>query len=326
MSEFGASSIDLNALMLFLDVAEAGSLTEAARRTGTPKSTLSRKLNALEASLGVRLVQRSSRRFSLTDPGRRLAEHARQISKQLGRARRDIRALGDVPQGTLRVATSVSLAEHFLSPIVVAYLHATPRVDLQLELSPTEADLIEREIDVAIRVGAPDDRSVHIARRLGYAATYLCASPAYLARRGTPRTVGELKAHDAIFYRREREAPTWSLVDRDGDVVRVSPHPRLTVDSHPVARAAALSGVGVAFLPAAFCGPELAKGELVRVLPEYQSGLKWVYATFPSRDALPAAVRSFVEFVAERLDTSGFLLSDDPSAKPSVAEMERSVG
>jgi len=292
--------VDPNALVLFLAVVDAGSMTEAARRNGVPKSTISRKLRALEEDLGVRLMQRNSRR---------LAEHARRVVETLESARRDVRAISDAPRGTLRVTTSVSLGERVLLPVLVAFADAHPQIRLELLLDPGRVDLVAEEVDVAIRIGDPDPRSPLIARRLVETALYPCASPAYLDERGPPASFDALREHDGIFYRPRREAPTFVLEDAGGEVHRVTPRARLIANSHIVTREAALAGQGIACLPTPFCRGPLAQGTLLRVLPPARTPMKWVYAAFPSRD-LSGAARAFVDFVAERFDETEMVLED----------------
>jgi len=301
--------VDVNALVLFLDVVDAGSMTEAARRTGVPKSTISRKLRQLEEDLGVRLMQRTSRQLGLTDAGRRLEEHARHVAETIEAARRDVRATSDAPRGTLRVTTSVTLGERVLLPVLVAFADAHPRIRLELLLDPGRVDLVAKEIDVAIRVGDPDPRSPLIARRLVETALYPCASPAYLAERGAPASIDALREHDGIFYRPGRESPTFVLEDASGEVRRVTPRARVVANSHIVTREAALAGQGIACLPPPFCREPLADGRLVRVLEPIRTPMKWVYAAFPSRD-LSGAARAFVDFVAERFEKTTMVLDD----------------
>jgi len=301
--------VDVNALVLFLDVVDAGSMTEAAKRTGVPKSTISRKLRQLEEDLGVRLLQRTSRQLGMTDAGRRLAEHARRVVEAVEVARRDVRAISDAPRGTLRVTTSVTLGERVLLPVLIGFADAHPRIRLELLLDPGRMDLVAEEIDVAIRIGEPDPRSPLIARRLVETALYPCASPAYLAERGTPASFDALREHDGVFYRPGRESPTFVLEDASHEVHRVTPRARLVTNSHIVTREAAIAGQGIACLPTPFCREPLADGRLVRVLPPARTPMKWVYAAFPSRE-LSGAARAFVEFVAERFDETLMVLQD----------------
>ncbi|MGE0785853.1 MAG: LysR family transcriptional regulator [Sandaracinaceae bacterium] len=299
--------MDVNTLLLLVEVLDAGSLAAAARRTGVPKSTISRKLRELEDELGVRVLQRTTRQLGLTAAGTRLLAHARDIGATVQLARRDVRAKGDQPRGALRVTASVSLGERFLAPILLDFLGRHPAVDLSLRLDSTMADLIGDSIDVAIRIGDPDPKSPFIARRLGDAGTYPCASPGYLARVGAPEDVEQLRAHAAVMYSADGSVPPFVLEGDDGEVHRIRPHARLLVNSHPVAARAIAAGLGIGCLPAPYLRDGIARGELVRVLPGYRAPLKWIYALFPSRE-LPPAARAFVDFVADHFDVAEFLL------------------
>lgn len=299
--------MDVNALLLLVEVVDAGSLAGAARRTGVSKSTLSRKLQELEDELGVRLLERTPRQLSLTEPGRRLVERARAVAQDVDEARRMVRSLGDAPRGTVRATASVSFAERFLAPLIGEFLRRHPDVDLELVLDPSRTDLLQEGIDVAIRVGEPDPTSAMIARKIGHASTYLAASPRYLEPRGTPTTVDELSGHDAIVYRPGREPVSWAFEDEAGEVRRVRPAARMTVNSHPMALAACQDGIGLAMLPGPFLRGPLEEGTLVRVLPDVRSPLQWIYALFPHREQ-PPAVRAFIEFVVARLDMDRWLL------------------
>lgn len=300
--------MDSNTLLLFVDVVEAGSLAAAARRTGVPKSTISRKLRELEEHLGVKLLHRTTRQLGLTDAGRRLLGHAQEMVEVIARARTELAEDSGAVRGVLRVTASVSLAEHVLSTLLVEFAARYPEVTLDLVLDAARTDLISEAIDVAIRVGAPDPASPLIARRLAEAALYPCASPGYLARHPAPESPAELSRHAAIVYR-AGELPTELVLEReDSEVHRIRPRARLTVNSHLFARAAAIGGLGVAVLPANFLRPALESGELVRLLPEYRTPLRWVYAAFVDRQ-LSAAARAFVDFVAERIDPAIFRLA-----------------
>lgn len=301
--------MDVNALLLLVQVVDAGSLAEAARRTGVPKSTLSRKLRELEESLGVRLLQRTSRRLGLTDAGRRLLAHGREVHATVRAAEREVRPRGEEVAGRLRVTMSVSFAERLVSPLIVEFLQRYPKVELELRLDPVHADLIVDEIDVALRVGRPDPKSPLIARRFGDAAVYPVASPAYLRRHGEPSSMDDLREHAGIVYRPARSGAGWMLELPGEPARRVTPRSRLLVNSHPLGREAALAGLGVACVPANFIRADIEQGTLKRVLAPMRSPLMWVYAAYPSRE-LPLAARTLIDFLAERLDVASFTLPE----------------
>ncbi len=302
--------MNVAALMLLLEVVDAGSFAEAARRTGVPKSTVSRKLRELEEELGARLLQRTTRRLGTTEAGRRLVEHARSIADTLERARQEVRARGEGSRGTLRVTTSVSAGERILLPLFVRFMREHPNVRLELVLGPEARDLIADHIDVALRIGEPEPKSPLVARRLAEAASYPCASPSYLEDHGAPETFEDLRKLDGVFYRTHHEGtPAFVLEDGSGVARRVAPAARMIVNSHIVVRAAVLDGLGVGCLPAPFCREAIADGRLVRVLPPLRTPKMWVYAAFPSHE-LPAAARAFVDFIASHADPSWWQLED----------------
>jgi len=295
--------MDVNAVLLLLSVVEAGSLSAAARATGIPKSTISRRLRALEEDLGARLLQRTTRQLGLTQAGQRLVEHARSIESIVDDARAEIRARSSVPRGPLRVAMSVSFAERVLAPVLLAFLRAHDDVQLELVLDPAQNDLIEENIDVAIRIAPPDPNETLVARRLGTARSVLCASPRYLDARGRPEEARDLREHDGLVYRPGSRGAPWTLLDESGEVHRVTPRSRLATSSHLVIAKAASAGFGVAILPALYAVPEIEAGRLEELLPHLSPPEMWVVAAFPNR-ALGAAARSFVDFVADRFDPS----------------------
>lgn len=293
--------MDLNTLVLLAAVVDAGSLSQAAKDTGIPKSTISRRLKALEEELGVRLLQRTSRQLGLTQAGALLVERARGIQSVVDELRDDIRAQNRAPSGPLRVAMSVSFAERVVAPILVEFMRAYPKVQLELVLDAARNDLIQERIDVAIRIGAPEPSSSLVARRLATTRARLCAAPSYLEARGRPEELAELRDHEGLIYRPDGRA-VWTLADESGEMYRVEPRVRLAANSHVIVAKAAVAGLGIALLPQLyFAQAQIDAGELVAVLSEYTSPELWVVAAFPDR-ALASAARTFVDFLAERFD------------------------
>ncbi|MEM6295504.1 MAG: LysR family transcriptional regulator [Myxococcota bacterium] len=293
--------MDLNAIKVFVHVVDAGSFVAAAEQTGIPKSTIARRIDELEASLGARLLQRSTRRSELTELGGGFYERARQIVADVDDAVEDVRAKQTEPRGVLRFTTSVLLAERYLGPIVAEYLGVHPRVELDMYLSPKHFDVIADGFDLALRVG-PLKASSYIVRRLAPAPAYLCASPTYLKKRSAPTSVDELQKHDAIVFSASRSRETWRLDNDRGDQVNVVMDGPLVVNSHPIAMDCCLAGLGLAELPALVCCDALRSGELVRVLPKWSNASRWLHALYPSRHHVSPKVRTFLDFIAERLD------------------------
>jgi len=288
------NSSSLDDLAIFEAVVRLGSFTAAASELQLAKSTVSTRVSRLEESLGVRLLQRSTRSVRPTEEGARFRVHCARVVAEARAAVDSLHGVADEPVGTLRVTCPRLFAYAFLQPVVAEYLRRHPRADVQLHLAERPADLIADGFDLALRIGVPEDSSL-VVRRLGAAPMVFVASPAYLAGR-TP-TVDTLDAHDVIGV--SRGGPVaWPVAD--GDEIRVVPlRPRLQVNSLVVARDAALGGLGVAFLPRFQVRDDLASGGLVEVLAGSAPAPMPVCALYPSRRLLSPRVRVFLDLLIE---------------------------
>ncbi|WP_342380616.1 LysR family transcriptional regulator [Myxococcus stipitatus] len=284
-------------MLLFAEVVTSGGLTAAAQRLGLRKSTVSRRLSALEERLGVRLVERNPRHLRLTEAGRdylahctRLVSEAREVNRAMGEARA-------TPQGTLRIAT-LSLLGELLTPLVAELLLRHPLLRVELSLAEAHVDLIAQEYDLALRTGPLADSSL-VARKLGRLRTGYYASPAYLSRHGTPRTPADLQGHDCVLLAEPGTDEVWFFGEgRGARSVPVSG--RLRVPSVRAGQAAARSGLGVVRLPTSLVVDDVRGGLLVPVLqPETPPGIP-IYAVYPSSRQLPPKVRAFLTLLAER--------------------------
>ncbi|HET9450226.1 MAG TPA: LysR family transcriptional regulator [Aggregicoccus sp.] len=286
----------LDDMRLFTEVVAAG-ITGAAQRLGLRKSTVSRRLAALEARLGVRLLERSTRRLRLTELGRgyhaqclRLVDEARAVNEALSEAR-------GTPQGTLRVAT-FSLLGELLTPVVAEFLLRHPQVRVELSLAQSHVDLLSEEYDVALRTGPLPDSSL-VARRLGSVRTGYYASPAYLGRRPAPRTPDELDAHECVLLAQAGTEEVWFFTGpRRPRTVPVQG--RLRVPSVRAGHAAVRAGLGLVQLPTSLVAEDLRAGVLVPVLEKLTPPGIPVFAVYPSSRHLPAKVRAFLDLLAER--------------------------
>ncbi|MBX2803355.1 MAG: LysR family transcriptional regulator [Myxococcales bacterium] len=292
--------MDLNAVAIFVSVVETGSFVDAARVTKLSKSTVARRIDELESSLGVRLLQRSTRTSQLTEAGRSFYERCRRIVDDIDDAVSSVTTHQREPKGLLRFSASVLLGERFLSELLVEYLRRYPDVELDLHLAARRMDLIADGFDLVLRVGRLESSS-HIVRRLAPAPSYVCASPAYLQQHGTPEHPDDLRQHAGILFSPDRVPPIWVL-DAPGERTASIPmRGRLMVNSHPVAMEACEAGLGLAELPAMVCCDALRTGRLVRVLPEWQNDTRWLHALYPSRRHIPAALRTFLDFLVASL-------------------------
>lgn len=291
-----SGTADLNQLLVFVRVVQLGSLSEAARRLELPKSTVSRRLADLEARIGERLVQRTTRKLAVTEAGRVLFERVAPAMSEIEEAEGALAGMHGTPRGLLRVAAPMSVRA--LGPIVAEFLRRHPGVEVEMVCSDRRVDLVEERFDVAIRAGALVDSSL-VARRLGSARSMLVASPAYRKRSGLPKTPAELAAHACIAFGGGAAPRVWTL-DAAGKRVEVRVRPRLTVNDLELVREAALGGAGIASLPQMLCADDLRKGRLVHLLAEWSSPEVPVHALYPTRRQLAPKVIAFVDLLAER--------------------------
>jgi DNA-binding transcriptional LysR family regulator len=291
--------VEPNDLMLFARIVEAGSFSLAAQRVELPKSTVSRRITLLEAKLGERLLQRTTRKLVLTEFGASVLEHARKVVDEVEAASAMAQHRQHEPSGRLRISVPGDFANLGLSQVFATFMERYPQVALELDLSPRRVDLIAENFDIAIRMGdLPDDSSL-AARRVVVERMRLCASPAYIARRGMPDHPEDLQGHDLLcILRRGGLPPTWNLtrgkVTWEREMVA-----RMTANSPDLLVRMALTGAGIAASSDLFAGPYLDSGELVAVLPEWELPPATGWAVFPGRRLMPAKTRAFLDMMGE---------------------------
>lgn len=291
---------NLDDLALFVGIVDAGSLAAAARAAGLPKSSVSRRLVALETRLNTRLVQRSTRKLSLTDAGHRLYERCSPLVAEALAAEADVRSESTEPRGVLRVTATGAFGRLYVGPLLGEFLARYQDVSAELSLLDRTVNLIEEGFDVAIRMGELDDSDL-IGRKLGDIERMLCAAPAYLERMGDVAELGDLKRHvtlSALSGNRWR----FTVGDR---VTSVMANGRLVSNQIEVLYAATLQGCGIAVLPRFLVLDDLTSGRLVKLLPETPPTNGAAQALWPSRRNVSARTRSFVDFIAERLQRPG---------------------
>lgn len=289
--------MDLNEIVVFARVVQAGSFTAAARSLSMPKSTVSRKVLELEERLGSRLLQRTTRKLSLTDVGRAYYEHAARIVSELEEAERAVSNLEQAPRGLLRVTAPLNFG--FLGPMLSAYLARHTEVQLELVCTDRVVDLVEERFDVGIRAGPLADSAL-IARGLGNVQRLLVASRGYLRKRGRPRSPEELSAHDVIVFGAGSGRASYVLSDGTRSV-EVAVRARLSVNDLDVLHAAAGAGLGVALLPIFRCLDELRSRRLERVLDGWDAPFTPIHAVYPSTRHLSPKVKSFVDHLQAQM-------------------------
>ncbi|MFO7592592.1 MAG: LysR family transcriptional regulator [Pseudomonadota bacterium] len=284
----------------FVRVVESGGISAAAERLGLAKSAVSRRLQELENRLGVQLLQRTTRRISLTEAGRRFYERCLRILDELEEAEQSLSSEQQQVHGLLRVAAPLSFTLRHLMPIFNEFMYLYPEVRLDLDVEDRQINLLEEGVDLAIRIGRLDDSSL-VARRLAPVQTVLCASPDYLTRYGLPRRPEDLNRHLGLNYGHLTDQRQWTLFDRKGMAHSVRPRMRMRANNGDVLLQAALAGLGIAVMPTFICHRELAEGRLQPLLDDYSAEQSAAYALYPSRRHLPLRVRVFIDFIAERL-------------------------
>lgn len=290
----------LEELRLFVAAVEAGSLAAAGRRHGQSPPTMTRMVAGLEGRLGVRLLERSTRRLAPTEAGRRLAEQARRLLADYAEAMAEAAGEGTAPRGRLRVAAPLVFGRLHVAPIVTEFLAAQPEVTAELVLSDQNVDLLEDGIDVALRIGQLGESGL-VARRVGQVRRRLSASPGYLAARGTPRAPEALAGHDTVVFHGRAMPPDWRFASEEGREATVRVTPRFAVNEARAAVAAAVAGHGIIRALSYQMAEELDSGALIRLLPDWEAPPLPVHLVFPSARLMPPRVRAFLDFAAPRL-------------------------
>lgn len=290
--------MDLNRIAVFARVVEAGSFTAAAEALGVRTSSVSRSVAALEAELGIRLLQRTTRKLALTDAGRAYHEGTRDALAALDEAQHAAASLGAAPRGLVRITAAPGFGAG-LAPVTAAFIRAHPDVRLEVELTSRLVDLVKEGFDLAIRAGPLGDSTL-LARKLGDTEHAFFASRVYLAEAGRPRRLAELARHPCVLYRAVGGSAVWE-VDGPGGTEQVTVHGRITADDFDFVRATVVSGLGIGFGPEPVFAPAVERGELERVLPRYAKRAAPVHIVWPSRRFEPAAVTLLRELLAHEV-------------------------
>ena len=303
------ATVDLNDMATFVRVADAGSFSGAARALGVPTSTVSRAVARLEDSLGIRLLQRTTRRVSLTREGSWLRERSHGAIGSLESAAAAVRDLQGQPQGVLRVTAPQDLGHLLVADLVRRYSQRYPAVRVEVSLSARVVDLVGEGVDIALRAGRLRDSSL-IARKLGELHGYIVAAPTYVQAHGAPRRVEELADHECVLFRGRDGEATWKLsteasapsktggTGKTGRASRkrtrsVTVRGRIDGDDYGFVRATVLAGGGVGVLPYIHCLDDLREGRLVHVLPEYVARGGALFVVYPTAKNLAAKVAAF---------------------------------
>ncbi len=290
----------VHGMLVFSKVVEAGSLSAAARELGVSTAVVSRTLAALEARLGVRLVNRTTRSLHLTDEGASYYETSQRILAEIDEADAAVTSRRIEPQGVLKVALPASFGHQHIAPLVPRFAQRYPKVELALSLSDRSINLIEEGFDLAVRIAELKDSSL-AARKLAPNRRVVCASPAYLREHGEPKTPQDLTRHNCLVASWEHGfAMTWEYKSSTGKRGSVRVTGRYACDNWEVLRDWAVAGLGVALKSTWDVRRQLEEGSLISLLPGYDFGTDvGIYAVYPHRRHLPAKTRVFIDFLAE---------------------------
>ena len=303
-----------DAITAFVKVVESGSFARAAERLDVSVSSVSRHVTDLEAHLDARLLNRTTRRLSLTEAGRAFHERCVQLLADLEEAEASAGAGAIVPRGTLRLSCGVSFGTRYMAAAVAAFMAKFPEMRFDMELSDRIVDLVEEGFDAAIRVGAIGGQNL-VGRRVGATSLVCCASPAYLARHGEPRAPEDLARHPCLLYQYAPQRDMWTFTDRSGAERKVRVAGPVYANNGTFLAALAEEGIGITYEPDFIVGPIVRAGGLVPILRNFvpvTSGINVVYA---SRRHLSAKVRAFADFLAARFATPDWALEGAPRVK-----------
>jgi len=290
---------DLNDLNYFALVVEHGGFAAAERATGIPKSRLSRRISQLESELGVRLLQRSTRRFAVTDVGQGVYRHAQSMLAEAQAAREVVDRLSAEPRGVVRASVPVNIAQQLMPKLLPDFLARYPQVRVQMHVNNRRVDLINEGFDLAIRVRSKfDDDGSLIMRSFGQIQELLVASPRYLKGAGRPAEPEDLAEHTTMTMAEDEVRQRWEL-QRNGETRRIELKPRISGFDFPMLMTLAKQGLGITMLPETVCADAVRSGELEVVLPEWRLPQGTAHAVFASRRGLLPAVRVFIDHLAE---------------------------
>ena len=289
----------LESMAVLVAAVEAGSLSAAARRLDTPLATISRKVAELEAHLNTRLLNRTNRRLTLTDAGQAYVAACRRILEDVGEAERSARGEYSAPKGDLVITAPVVLGRQRVLPVVVEFLRAYPDIDIRMMLADWLVNVVEEQVDLAVRIGELPDSSL-VATRIGAIRRVVCGSAAYFAERGMPKRPDDLAAHSCITHEGLTSSQAWTFATGKSEV-SIAIHSRLVVNTAEAAIDAAIAGIGVTRVLSYQVANAVQSGALVLVLREFEPPPSPVSLVHAGGRLLPLKVRAFLDFAAPRL-------------------------
>jgi DNA-binding transcriptional LysR family regulator len=295
----------LQAIEVFVKIAELKSFSAAAAALDLSRTLVSERVRDLEAELGVRLLQRTTRRVALTESGAAFLERVRVGLSALEEAAAEASSLSVEPRGLLRINAALSFGFRHLAPAVGSFLQLHPNVRVELILDDRLVDLIEEDVDIAIRIGNLRS-STTIARKLASCRMLVCAAPAYVKRHGAPKRPSDLKDHACFSYSYLQDGEDWKFA-RGREKIKVRIASRLRSNNGDAIAEAAASGAGIALQPDFIAGPLIKQGRLVEILPGWRAAEYGVYALYPPTQFMPAKSRAFLDYLARAFAASPWI-------------------
>lgn len=294
---------DLNDLYYYVQIVDNNGLAPAGRALGMPKSTLSRRLAALEERLGVRLVHRSTRHFSVTEIGQTYYEHCKAMLIEAEAAQDAIEMTRAEPRGVVRISCPITLLQVYVASMLADFMTLYPRVTIQLDATNRHVDPIGEAIDIAIRVRPPPIQdSDLVMRTLSDRSQCLVASPALLERHGTPTVPADLTGWPSLGLGQSPQSYAWTLFGPDSAQATLHHTPRFITRDMIALRVAALAGVGIVQLPTLMVCDQLAQGSLISLIPDWRPRREIIHAVFSSRRGLMPSVRTLIDYLAQRFE------------------------
>jgi DNA-binding transcriptional LysR family regulator len=292
--------IDKNAMALYVKVVENNSFSRAAEREGIPVSTISRKISELEKALGIRLLERSTRRLRMTEIGQDYYQRCRRGLEEFETANLMVKDQQAQVSGRLRLSVPPSISDVLVIRLIEDFQALYPNATVNCLVTDRHVNHIEDGIDISLRVGDLKDSSL-VARRLLRYRSVLVASPRYLERAGAPSHPNELPLHGLIAFSRWEPAVTWVL-EHNGETHKVNVQPRIAINDYAGVQSAVINGLGISEIPSIICGPGIQDGRLVEIMPEWQFSPVTLSAVYPSNRNLSRLVRLFKDFCVERIE------------------------
>ncbi|MGK4327777.1 LysR substrate-binding domain-containing protein [Lonsdalea quercina] len=291
---------NFDTIPFFIAVVETGSFSSAARKLAVTKSAVSKRISQFEDELGIRLLNRTTRKISLTEAGLKYYEYARAANLLVKEGQDAISKMQDTAQGLLRITVPMVFGRLHISPLIPRFLQQNPQIELHMSMDDRMVDLVGEGFDMGIRIGQLSDSSL-IARPLSPCTSVLCASPHYLHQYGTPNTPDELNQHNCLLYSYYRGGAAWTFDGPCGQE-RVFPRGNYKVNNSEVLYEALLAGAGIAQMPTFIVGPALADGRLVPLLPGYLLPQHHIFAVYPHRRFMPEKMRLLLDFFLRAFD------------------------